>query len=220
MPKHMQREIEIIKQSILSLGALVEESVRSAVRAFLERKPDLARRVIEDDARIDQREVEVEEECLKVLALYQPVAADLRFIIAILKLNSDLERIGDLAVNIAESALDLASSPSVTPSSLFDTMSAKVQTMLAHSLDALVNQNAALAHEIRMADDEVDAIKREFHDRAHEQIRGNPALARQLLDEVSVAHQLERIADHATNIAEDVVYVVEGQIVRHRPEAG
>ena len=216
MPKHFERETEDLKQAILSLGSLVEESVRRAVQSVSERRADLARQVIEEDAAIDRMEVDIEEECLKLLALYQPVASDLRFIVAILKLNNDLERIGDLAVNIAENGLELDTLPPAPANAGFETMARKSQDMLKKSLDALVNRNVALAQEVQDADDEIDDWKRRFYSDAHQRIAAAPAELIRILHELSLAHQIERIADHATNIAEDVVYLVEGQIVRHR----
>ena len=218
MPKHLQMEIEALKTSILSLGAIVEEDVRQAVESLEKRDVSLARKVIEADEIIDRREVEVEEECLKILALYQPVAVDLRFIIAILKLNSDLERIGDLAVNIAQESLYLLAQASPSPLYSFGVMAAKAQRMVKNSLDSLVNQNAVLAHEVRAADDEIDALKRDVYRYVEEGVRQSPGNLAILAHQMAVAHNLERMADHATNIAEDVIYLVEGQIVRHSRE--
>jgi phosphate transport system protein len=220
MAVHLHREIERLKKNILTLGAVVEESVRKAVRAIKTRDAALAQGVIEDDIKIDQMEVEVEEECLKILALYQPVAIDLRFIVAVLKINSDLERIGDLAVNIAERAIFLATWNQDRFVSLldFDEMARKTQSMLKGSLDALVNADTALARQVCLDDDEVDAINREMYIQVEEGIRANPEQMECLIHLLSISRHLERIADHATNIAEDVIYMIEGEIVRHRTE--
>ncbi|MFC1765224.1 phosphate signaling complex protein PhoU [Planctomycetota bacterium] len=218
MPIHFQCEIEKLKKSILTVGAMAELSVREAILAIQSRDEDLAQSVIEKDIQLDEMEVEVEETCLKILALYQPVAVDLRFLIAVLKINSDLERVGDLAVNVAERALYLATVPQVDLSFDFVTMSTKVQAMLKSSLDALVNFNARVAHTVCGQDDEVDALNSDVYTLVREAIVAHPEQAEALIHILSVSRHLERIADHATNIAEDVIYMIEGQVVRHRVE--
>lgn len=219
MTKHFEKEIERLKKKILSLSALVEESVWKAVKSIEDRDIGLASKVIAADHEVDTMEVEVEEECLKVLALHQPVAADLRFVVAVIKMNSDLERIGDLAVNIAEQAIPLASRPERNDIP-FDLpgMSEKVQSMLRRALDSLVNLNAKLALQVCAADDEVDAIHRGMYGKVQDAIRKRPEHLEQFIHFLAVSRHLERIADHATNIAEDVIYMTEGQIVRHRAE--
>src|SRR4030065_1217806 len=157
MPKHLRREIENLKKKILDLGAGIETVVHEAIRSIEERDAVLAQKIIDDDIEIDHTEVEIEEDCLKILALYQPVAIDLRFIVAILKINSDLERIGDLAVNIAERSVFLASVPQVNASLDFARMSKKTESMVNKCLDALVNMSSELANEVCADDDEVDA---------------------------------------------------------------
>jgi phosphate transport system protein len=215
MSVHLQRAIDQLKKDLLSLCALVEEQTQIAVRALLSRDDELAHEAVCRDLEIDQREVEVEEECLKILALYQPVAADLRFIVAALKINNDLERIGDLAVNIAHKAITFAcGQPMEIPFDLAG-MWEKTQAMLRDSLDCLVNLDSALANAVCVRDNEVDALKRAIRLKAEEMIRKNPERAPTLLTLVAVSRNLERIADHASNIAEDVIYMVEGRIVRH-----
>lgn len=216
--RHFEKEIEKLKKRVLALSAAVEENVRKAVKALGERDMALAEEVINSDNRIDEMEVDVEEDCLKVLALYQPVAIDLRFIIAMLKINNDLERVGDLAVNIAERAHFLATREKPDIPLDFPLMTEKVQVMLQKSLDALVNKDSKLAHEILAADDEVDAINREMYVRVQEGIRSKPEQVESLIHLLSCSRHLERIADLATNIAEDVIYMIEGEIVRHRAE--
>ena len=216
MTKHFQREVDLIKKKILALSAVVEENLHRAVRAINERDLKLANMVIENDENIDQMEVEVEEECLKTLALNQPVAIDLRFIIAVLKINSDLERIGDLAVNIAERAAFLATKEKIDIPFDFAGMSQTAQGLLRKSLDALVNLDSRLAREVMMGDDEVDEMHRKMYTQVEEGIRKQPEKIDCLINLLAVSRQLERIADHATNIAEDVVYMVDGEIVRHR----
>ena len=216
MPLHLQREIENLKKDILTVGAMSELSVREATLAIQRRDEKLARNVIDKDLRLDQMEVEVEEACLKILALYQPVAADLRFIIAVLKINNDLERVGDIAVNLAERCLYLITVPRVDISFDFMAMASRVQRMLKESLDALVNLNADLAHSVIKADDLVDAMNRQMYNLIQEAILIQPERAEALIQLLNVSRHLERIADHATNIAEDVLYMIEGRVVRHR----
>jgi phosphate transport system protein len=215
MAQHLQREIDRLKRKILALGALVEEDLRQAVKALGERDDKLARRVVETDIEIDNMEVEVEEDCLKVLALHQPVAIDLRFIIAVLKINNDLERIGDLSANIAERAASIAKQERVESPYDFPEMSQKVQAMLHTALDSLVNLDAKLARQVLAADDEVDAINRSMYERVQQRIRQNPDKMDTLIQMLAVSRNLERIADHTTNIAEDVIYMIDGEIIRH-----
>ncbi|MFH1024209.1 MAG: phosphate signaling complex protein PhoU [Planctomycetota bacterium] len=215
MSEHLRREIEALKKMILTLAAVVSESVSRAVSAVERRDPALARKVIADDAEIDHREIEVEESVLKILALHQPVATDLRFLVAILKMNNDLERIGDLAVNIAERAIFLDRISGMDIPMEFVDMARKAQAMLRKSIDSLVELDPRLAREVCVSDDEVDAMNRETYTAVREGIRSNPESLDANIHRLSISHHLERIADHATNIAEDVVYLVEGRIVRH-----
>jgi phosphate transport system protein len=214
--RHFEREIEKLKKKILALSAIVEEDVSRSVRAVLERHETLARRVIDADLDIDVMEVDIEEECLKVLALHQPVAGDLRFIIAVLKINGDLERIGDLAVNIAERAVSLSTRERIPVPIDLATMSEKVQAMLRKSLDALVNMDARLAHEVGAHDDEVDDMNRRNFAAIQAEIQKNLPQIESLMQFLSVSRYLERVADHASNIAEDVIYLIEGTIIRHK----
>jgi phosphate transport system protein len=218
MGKHLQREIDTLKKKILTLGAMVEGSVREATWAIEHRDEVQARKVIEKDLDIDHMEVEIEEDCLKVLALHQPVAIDLRLIIAVLKINNDLERIGDLAVNIAERAVYLANQPEIGIALDFVGMAQKAKAMLKESLDALVEMSVDLAHKVCRDDDEVDALNRDMYIRIQKGIRQHPDQIESLIHLLSVSRHLERIADHATNIAEDVVYMIVGEIVRHKTE--
>jgi phosphate transport system protein len=216
MSVHFQREIDGLKRHLLSLCAVVDEQVQLAMRALLERDEQLAGEVCQRDADVDQREVEVEEECLKILALYQPVAVDLRFIAAVLKINNDLERIGDLAVNIARKARALAAAPPIAIPFDLAGMSEKTQAMLRDSLDAMVNQDARLANEVCGRDDEIDLMKHDARRQAEEMIAADPAQTSLLLRLLAVSRNLERIADLATNISEDVIYMVDGKIIRHQ----
>jgi len=212
----LRREIDKLKKHIVALSVLVEDSVTKAVVAVDKRDADLANEVIEADADIDRGEVDFEEECLKILALHQPVAKDLRFIVAILKINNDLERIGDLAVNISQRALFLADSKRVvTPPSL-EEMADLTRRMLRKSLDALVAMNGEAAREVLAMDDHVDGFHRDMFKLLQERMKEQPEDIVGNMQILSVSRHLERIADLATNIAEDVIYLVQGDIIRHR----
>jgi phosphate transport system protein len=218
MVLHLHREIEKLKKQIVLLAGMVEGRVADAVRSIESRDSELAGRVRLADAEIDQAEVDVEEECLKVLALHQPVAIDLRFIVAVLKINGDLERIGDEAVNIAGRALRISGCPLPECRIDLSALTARVQQMLKQSLDALVNMDVAKAHEVRHADDGVDELVRTQFETVKQGIREHPDQADPLIEYMRIFRYLERIADHATNIAEDVIYMIEGEIVRHKDE--
>jgi phosphate transport system protein len=216
MPMLLQKELEKLKKRILSLGALVEEHVTLAIKAVESMSAELAEKIIKADAKVDAMEVEIEEECLKVLALHQPVAVDLRFIVAVIKINNDLERIGDEAVNIAERVAYIASRPPITVSFDYQLMAEKTKAMLQKSLDALVNLDIDLAYKVRLQDDEVDNINREIYEKVRQTIAEHPTRGGYLINLFTVSRHLERIADHATNIAEEVIYMIEGVIPRHK----
>ena len=218
MAKHLQREIENLKKKLLALSAKVETIVKDAISAIEKRDGDLARSVIDNDINIDNAEVEIEEDCLKILALHQPVAIDLRFIVTVLKINNDLERIGDLAVNIAERAAFLAGRPRLNISIDLVDMAWNARSMLKKSLDALINHNAKLAYEVCAGDDIVDGMNRQMYLKVQEAILKNPEQISSLVHLLSASRHLERIADHTTNIAEDVIYMIEGRIIRHKTE--
>jgi phosphate transport system protein len=218
MTVHMKREIDRLKQMLMSLCEVVEENLRRAVESIRKRDAKLANTVIETDIKIDQMEVDMEEECLKILALYQPVAIDLRFIITALKINNDLERIGDLAVNLAEHSTFLAGRPKTDVPFDFDAMAEKTELMLRKSLDALVKMDSKLAYEVCAADDEIDTMDRQMQLMAQKAVHTHPEQTECLMHLRSASGHLERVADHATNIAEDVIYMIEGRIVRHKAE--
>ena len=205
----------------LRLRIKPEESVESAIRAIKTRDQKLACIVIDGDTKIDQMEVEIEEECLHTLALYNPVANDLRFVVSVLKINGDLERIADKAVNIAEQVNNLIENP-LTEIIPFDflSQSERVRAMLKKSLDALVNADAETAEWVRRTDDQVDKVHREMGRAVKQAIREHPEHVDALLTMWSLSRQLERIADHAVNIAEDVIYMINGDILRHGRDAG
>lgn len=214
-PKHLEREIASLKKKILHLGRIVQETLDNAVCSVREQDRELAKDIIEKDIEIDRMEVATEEECLKILALYQPVAIDLRFIIGVLKMNNELERIADYAVNIAERGMDLASLRKVSlPAELFK-MTEMVQTMVKKSIDAMFNMDAGLAREVCTEDDAVDDMHRLMYDKYKEVMAKDTGKIPASILILSMFRYLERIADHATNVAEDVVYMVEGEISRH-----
>ncbi len=201
---------------ILSLGAIVEERVRMASRAIEEWDASLAAQIASTDHDVDEMEVEIEEECLKILALHQPVAVDLRFIVAVIKINNDLERIGDQAVNIAERVETIVQHGN--PNEVyFDyiSMAGKAERMLKMSLDALVNLDVDLAFKVLLLDNEVDAIQKEAYDRIKSAIKEKSESIGLLINLLLISRHLERLGDHATNIAEEVIYMIEGEIIRH-----
>jgi phosphate transport system protein len=216
MSKHLERDLESLEQEILALSAYVEQMIDNACRALCEARSDLAREVIEADAYVDNREVHIEEECLKILALHQPVAIDLRRTAAILKINNDVERIADLAVNIAQRAerLELKQDYEI-PANLERMVQLSVQ-MVRDALDAFVQLDPTDARAVCQRDDAVDAYNLEVTNDLYRQMKANAALIEPCLCCFAAARDIERIADHATNIAEDVIYLVEGDIARHR----
>ena len=216
MPRsHLDREIADLKKKLLNLTAIVEKSVADAVKAVTSFDIEIAESVKSKDNEIDDMEVSLEEDCLKILALYQPVATDLRFIIAALKINNDLERIGDLAGNIANRSIKLSASKD--KKSPFDVlpMTQKVQEMLRNSLNSLVELNLDMAKQVITDDQVIDDIYRKTYSSVSSAIKKNPEDTKVMISYLSVARHLERIADLATNIAEDVIYLIEGSIVRH-----
>ncbi|GAB4175740.1 MAG: phosphate signaling complex protein PhoU [Geothermobacteraceae bacterium] len=219
MTVHMLREIDKLKKMILSLATLVEESVQQAVLALQKRDAELARKVVAMGDEVNELEVDLEEECLKILALYQPVAVDLRYIVAVLKINNDLERINDLAGNLAERALTLIDDAPVEAPFDVRTMGEIVQSMLKKTLDALVNMDQEKALSVIDLDDGVDRYHRESFAKTKERIRQNPDELDSLINYLSISRYLERIADLTTNVAEDVVYMIEGKIIRHHNTA-
>lgn len=219
MSKHLQRDLDNLQRDLLTMAASVEEAIHSAIRALQSRQPVLARQVIEGDNVIDAEENHVEEECLKILALHQPVAVDLRRITAALKINSELERMADLAEDIAERALHLARLPPMPVPPKLQRMTDLTTSMVRQSLDAFVHLDARLARAACRLDDEVDRYNEQIIEELIGLMRSSPNLVEAGLSFFSATRHLERIADHATNIAEDVVYLVEGEIIRHRPSA-
>jgi phosphate transport system protein len=210
-----QKELDKMKKLILSLGAMVEERLRLAIRAIEDGDAQVAEKIIKSDYEIDEKEVEVEEECLKIMALYQPVAVDLRFLIAVVKINNDLERIADEAVNIAERVTSITGKQDGAFPFDYSYMAEIVEDMLKKSLDALVNLDVDLAFKVVTLDDNVDDLHNTAYDLIKREMLKIPDQAGALINLYLISRHLERIADHATNIAEEVIYLVEGEIVRH-----
>ncbi len=208
--RHFTIEMEELNELLLRMGALVESSIRRSVQSLVDRDKELAKAVLRDEPTINQMQVEVDARATRVLALNQPVARDLRFLTATLKINTDLERMGDLAVNIAERTIALLNRPPVKPLEDIPKMASLVQDMLLKSLDAFVKVDAELAQTICPADNEVDALRDKVYTELVEFMQRDPATVPAAVDLIFVARNLERIADHATNIAEDVIFLAKG----------
>jgi phosphate transport system protein len=219
MSKHLERDLDNLQRHLVTLAASVEEAIQKATSALQHRDTTLAREVIDGDNEIDEEENLVEEEALKILALHQPVAIDLRRIAAGVKINTDLERMADLAEDIAERAVHLARLPEIPIPEKLQRMSDLTTAMVRQSLDAFVNLDARQARVVCRLDDEVDRYNAEIIEELIRVMRQTPQMVEPGLSLFSATRHLERIADHATNIAEDVVYLVEGEIIRHRPSA-
>jgi len=219
VPKHLQNDLEHLHRALLRLAGYVEDAVITATEALRHRDAESAQGVVDGDNDIDRLENEVQDECLKILALHAPVAIDLRRISVVLMITTDLERIGDLAVGIAERAVVLAHPPFVAIPDRIDSMTQRTLRMLRASLDAFVNGDPAAAARVIRADDEVDRDNDDIIRDLVVEMKQSPELVEPALSLFSAVRHLERIADHATNIAEDVIYLVHGEIVRHHPEA-
>lgn len=215
MAANLQKEMDKIKKDILFLGAMVEDRFKKAVHAVRTNDKTLARNIIDSDMEVDDLEVEVEEECLKILALYQPVAIDLRFLIAIVKINNDLERVADLAVNIAHRINTVSGTGSVTYRYDYSAMAEKTGLMLKMSLDALVGMDSGIADQVLLMDEEVNAMRNKAYDAMKTAIIKAPEQVGQTVNLYLISRHLERIGDHATNIAEEVIHLIQGKIVRH-----
>lgn len=217
--KHLTRDLEHLQQQILSLAALVDQAVDLVTQALMTRDCDRARQVIEGDNAIDELENQIQEECLKLLALHQPVAGDLRVIAAVFYITTDLERIGDLATDIGERVLALAGLPVIPIPEKMQHLADFATSMVRQSLDAFVNHDSRLAYRVIRLDDEADRLHSEIIAELIATMKTGPTMVESGVSLFSVARHLERISDHATNIAEDVVYLVDGEMVRHRPES-
>jgi phosphate transport system protein len=219
MSKHLERDLENLQRDILALAASVEEAIHKAIRSLQDRDVELAKEVIHGDDQIDEEENAIEEECLKMLALHQPVASDLRRVSACIMINTDLERMADLAEDIAERAIALSKPPLLPIPEKLQRMTDLTTSMVRQSLDAFVNLDTRQARTVCRLDDEVDRHNKDIIDELIRAMQETPAMVEPGLSLFSATRHLERIADHATNIAEEVIYLVEGEIVRHRPTA-
>jgi len=213
--RHFEKEEERLKETLLRLGATVEGAIVDALRALVDGDPDLARRVLEHDVDIDQLELECDRICTDIIALYQPAARDLRFVIAVLKIAPELERIGDLATNIAERAIELSKEPQLRPLIDIPRMAALAREMLKESLDALVRLDADAARAVIAKDDGVDALMEQFFRVLLSYMLEDPHTITRALRLMMVAKYFERIGDGATNVCEMIVYLVEGRVIRH-----
>jgi phosphate transport system protein len=215
MGTEIRKELVGLRRAILTLGASVESRVDQALESFLERNSDMAMAVRTGDKEIDRMEVDIEGECLRVLALLHPVASDLRLVLSIVRIDNDLERIADHAKSIAKRVLDLATLPPIdVPTSIY-TMARTAQEMLSDSLRALADSDTALARRVRETDEVVDNVQKEIFAWAESEIPQRVDQTRTVIDVLSVVRSVERIADLATNIAEDVIFISEGEVVRH-----
>jgi phosphate transport system protein len=216
--RHFQQELELLKGKLLEMSALVESAVYRSVQGVVEKNEELAQQVLKNEARINQLEIEIDDMAISLLVLQQPVAADLRLITAAIKINTDLERMGDLAVNIAESALSLMKEPVIRPLIDIPHIAGLAQSMVRKALDAFVNRDTELARSVLASDDAVDNMRTANYHELISFMENNPQQISQALYLLSVVRNLERIADHATNIAEDVLFLVKGIDVRHHNE--
>ncbi len=216
--RHFAIELEELNQKLLQMGGLVESAIHRSVRALLDQDRELAEEVIRDEPKINRMEMEIDGLVTRLLALRQPVARDLRLLTAALKINNDLERIGDLANHIAERSISLMHHPLVKPMTDIPKMATLVQSMLLKCLDAYVNGDADLAHTVLLSDAEVDRLRDAVYSELLETMQRDPSVVTTAIDLIFIARNLERIGDHATNIAEDVVFLVKGIDVRHHAQ--
>ena len=216
MSLHLHRDLDKLKKEVLRLGNMVELAINNAFLALNNRDSSYVEEVLTNEEQINEMEVQIEEECLKILALHQPVAVDLRFLVVVLKVNNDLERMGDIAKNIAERAKDLMESDVIPDlGQPMQGLPDLVRTMVTSSLDSLVKLDDQLARKIIEMDDEVDQINRDMYAAVKSLVAEQPSVADSAINLLSCSRNMERIGDLATNIAEDVIFVVEGKVVRH-----
>ena len=219
MSLHLERDLDELKRDVLHLGSLVETALGNASFVLRDRRVKLAQAVYAGESVINEKEVQIEENCLKILALHQPVAIDLRFIVVVLKVNNDLERIGDLAENLTARAVYLAErEPMPEPMAIINGMFVTIRSMLKDSLDSLVRLDVDLARKVIEQDDGVDQINRQMYDDFRQMMARDASMIEQATSWLSCSRYLERIADLATNISEDVVFMVEGEVVRHQTQ--
>jgi phosphate transport system protein len=215
MERHFERDLNELKERVLWMGSLAERAVHQAIHAVLEGQASLAEKVLQEEPAINELQVEIDDRVVQLLALQQLMAADLRFVLAVSRINNDLERIGDQAVNVAQSALRVLRHPRVKPYVDLPRMSELSEGMVRDSLNALVRGNVELARSVLVRDDQVDALRDQIFRELLSYMMGDSAVVFQAFELILVAKNLERVADHATNIAEDVIYIVAGHDVRH-----
>ena len=215
---HFQKELEALKENLLKMAATVEEALRNSVQSLVKRDSDLARKTFEFEDRINKMENAIDEMCLKLLALRQPMAADLRFITSAMKITTDLERMGDQAVNIAERVLSLNEDPQLKPYIDIPRMTEIVQSMVKDVLDAFVNRDSKLARSVCARDDLVDGLNDQVVRELLTYMMSDPKTITRAVHVMIVARCLERIADHATNIAEDVIFMVDALVIKHHAD--
>ena len=218
--RHFQEELEQLKERLLAMGGLAEERVRETVRSLTDRDVAGLDAVLAGDEPINDLHIEIDDRCFKLLALHQPMAADLRIIVAAVKINTDLERVGDLAVNIGEAGKRYLTHPPVKPLIDIPRMGELAQKMLREALDAFVRRDMALAESVLAQDDTLDALKTQIFRELLTYMLNNPATIEPSLDLILISRHLERIGDHATNIAEDVIFMVSARDVRHHAGEG
>jgi phosphate transport system protein len=212
-----EEEFQLLNDTLLEMGSLVAQSVHRSVFSLVERNEDFAHQVIRDESRIDQMEIQIDDCAASLIVREQPVARDMRFVVVAIKINTDLERMGDLAVNIVERALGLMKQPPLPERVNFADMANVVESMVLGSLDAFVKRDALVAHRILSSDDAVDKLRNSIQNQLVALMQRDPSTVPQALDYLIIARSLERIADHATNIAEDVIFLAQGVDVRHQP---
>ena len=217
--RHFEEQLDDLRKMLLQMSGLVESAIYRSVHALVERDPGLAQQVLNNESRINQMEIEIDDLAIGLLALEQPVAKDLRFLTSAIKINNDLERMGDLAVNVVERALDLIREPTVAASVDIPQMATLVESMVRKALDSFVKKESDLARSVLTSDDEVDDWRDTVYRQMIRYMQENPGMIPQCVSMMFVARNLERIADHATNIAEDVLFLIEGIDVRHHAEA-
>jgi phosphate transport system protein len=215
MERRLDQDLDRVRQALLKMGGMVEGMVAKATQSLLDRNNQLCAEVIEGDNQVDQLEIEIDEACHLILGTKQPTAVDLRFLVAVMKINSDLERIGDSAVNIAQSVEQLNEQPTLKPYIDLPHLSELVQAMVRKSLDAFVRRDTALATEVCQSDDAVDGLYKQIFRELLTYMIEDPKTVSRALHLLLISRNMERIADHATNIAEDVIYYVEGRDIRH-----
>jgi len=215
MQRHFVQELEMLKTNLVKMASFAEQAIADSIRALLERKKEVAEQVLSQDQRINSLEIQIDDAVVDLLALQQPVATDLRFILAALKINNDLERIGDHAVNIAESAIQCVQIPSLKAATDIPKMAEITKSMLRDSIDSFIHKNAELARAVLERDDTTDNLNMKIVDDLVEVIRTNPKSIREALELIRVSRNLERVADLATNIAEEVIFMAEARVVKH-----